>query len=319
MKLYIQSRSLDSDFTWIEVTSEAVHELLADPHANYETLMKYIDSGSPSILIARTSDDEIIVLAKKLPSQRRLRSGEPIRNSILAVFTIEESFKVGTFVSFIMGNDAINDSESQDIFNPLACQEINNCIVNGTDSKKFDVSRDLFQVVQRIIEHSTVIAPKVAEKNKDNRWETQVARNSKIRRSELAEELLRNSWSDSKSLQPIIPIIVVTGKQDVESLIAAGATRILTDLVPNEEWKIVEPDGLLNSRPNSKRTHQHDKPLEPDHKLIDESNQTLIFSSFVDAFSSKLQEKKVKVAKSIWTKLKKWGQNTETSADDGKS
>jgi hypothetical protein len=177
---------------------------------------------------------QLLLLVKGFISQRRDRRGRSIENNFLLIFDQKEERSVRVFAAMLL--PGIQDDQQIEYSSTHSkwLKQINRCIIDGSLGT-FHIDPTLLEVVNTIIkegEHQASSQRASAYPSK----EVALAMNSLQRREELADLLYEFPLPLRESQREIIPLVVVTGNEAPETLIRAGAWRILTLLSKYEHW-----------------------------------------------------------------------------------
>lgn len=244
MEIYVQSCGIAQEhgYCWLDENHNIV-----EAHSLVKKAKDLIESEAPSVVLARNSGELLLLVTGLKASQRKDYRGRPIRNSLAWI-----------------GQDTDKHTDEPTLRSIAACallgfleKDIDGAVKSGGE-KGFEVS---FEKIETLTKATT--NPAKSELLDSDKEKQKIGRTSDKLKRELASDLekyrLPRQEPEHKSdNQQFVPLVVVTGIQDEETLKKAGVWRGLSSLVDSnsENWEDMKSysnpahNGLFQFLPN---------------------------------------------------------------------
>jgi outer membrane murein-binding lipoprotein Lpp len=240
IKIYVQSCGVAQEhgYCWVDENQKIEEE--PDLVKKAKDL---IESEAPSVVLARNGDKLLLLVTGLKSSERRDYRGRTIRNSV-------------AWVGQDTDEPTLRSIAARALLGSLE-KEIDGAVKSGGE-KGFEVS---FEKIKTLTEATT--NPAKSELLDSDKEKQKIGRTSDKLKRELASDLekyrLPRQEPEHKSdNQQFVPLVVVTGIQDEETLQKAGVWRGLSSLVDSnsENWEDMKSysnpahNGLFQFLPN---------------------------------------------------------------------
>ena len=240
METYVQSGGVaqEHDYCWLDENHNIV-----EAHPLVKKAKDLIESEAFSVVLARNSDKLLLLVTGLKSSERRDYRGRTIRNSV-------------AWVGQDPDEPTLRSIAARALLGSLE-KEIDGAVKSGGE-KGFEVS---FEKIKTLTEATTNLAK--SELLESDKEKQKIGRTSDKLKRELASDLekyrLPRQEPEHKSdNQQFVPLVVVTGIQDEETLQKAGVWRGLSSLVDSnsENWEDMKSysnpahNGLFQFLPN---------------------------------------------------------------------
>ncbi|MBD1803863.1 hypothetical protein H6F98_00015 [Microcoleus sp. FACHB-SPT15] len=213
MDFYVQSCGVAQEhgYCWLDENQKIVEE----PDL-IKKVKNLIESEAPSVVLARDSDKLLLLVTGLKASHRTDYRGRTIRNSVAWV---DE-----------------DTSENERTLRALAARALRGSLGEGIDCAVDSRKETGFEVSFKKIQELTATAKAKKQQLPLEREKKQIKPTSKEDKKELAEELEEYCLPKPKSdNQQVVPLVVVTGIQDKETLENAGVWRGMSSLVTKDK------------------------------------------------------------------------------------
>lgn len=242
MEFYVQSRGVaqEHDYCWLDEN----HNII-EAHPLVKKAKDLIESEAPSVVLARNSGELLLLVTGLKSSERKDYRGRTIRNSV--AWIAQDTDENECTLRAIAARALLGSLET----------EIDGAVKSGGE-KGFEVS---FEKIKTLTKAKT--NPAKSELLDSDKEKQKIGRTSDKLKRELASDLekyrLPRQEPEHKSdNQQFVPLVVVTGIQDEETLQRAGVWRGLSSLVDSnsENWEDMKSysnpahNGLFQFLPN---------------------------------------------------------------------
>lgn len=219
MKIYVQSRGISQDYCWLNENQEIEEE----PDL-VKKVQNLIESEALSVVLARNSDNLLLLVTGLKSSERKDYRGRTISNSVA---WIAQDTEENECILLAIAAHALRDSLKKDI----------DSAVNSGGEKGFKVS---FEKIREL-----AVAPVEKQPLPWDKKKQEIKYASKENKEKLADELKAYCLPQHKSGL----LVVVTGIQDKETLEKAGVWRGMSNLVTKDKEE--NQQSQLNQSPKN--------------------------------------------------------------------
>lgn len=226
MEIYVQSRGIAQDYCWLDNDLNIVE---ADPLV--KQAKDLIESEAFSVVLARNNNKLLLLVTGLKSSKRKDYRGRTIRNSVA---WIAQDTEENECTLRAIAVHALRGSLKKDI---------DDAVKSGGE-KGFEVS---FKKIKTLTETTT--NPAKSELLGSDKEKPKIGRTSDKLKQELASDLEKYLLPKHKlDNQQFMPLVVVTGIQDEETLKKAGVWRGLSSLVDSnsQSWEDMKPYSISN-------------------------------------------------------------------------
>ncbi|BAY26982.1 hypothetical protein NIES2100_68020 [Calothrix sp. NIES-2100] len=226
MKIYVQSRGLEKDYNWV-TSKENNSEEISDNIFIISRAINLIDAQDFSVVLLRL-DDKLLLLVTGLLTQRQDINSRKIRNSIAWIGKNENEPQLRQLAALALKNE----------LEPKIDEAINNY------SGRFEVN---WNAIKQLIADETIQSEFLSAEEAQG----QIAINSKARKQELAEKLMKYRLPNEEGA-----LVIVTGIKSKEALEADVIWRGLSsDSRIQESWQHINKE--VNYPPNDNDHTSH--------------------------------------------------------------
>lgn len=254
MRAFVQASVKSRGFYW--VTAEDNAEVAdAYPQYGFRDCMSLVDAALPSLVIAAVPTDEnyekyklaLLILSLEERTENIYINIPPV--SLFLIFEPEEEASLRALAVALLS--PIGKAQKHYSHNAQVADQVNACIEksfrlvrrDGREMREdfFTVSADFFSSIDRIIETESrsVLRTEQAKFVRDYGF---VAKTSLTNQQELAAWLCENSLHLERSPASTLPLIVVTANKLPKKHVAAGAWRVMSNLVESDTWKALQTE-----------------------------------------------------------------------------
>jgi cell division protein FtsL len=228
IEIYVQSRGVAQEYGYCWVDD---HQNIVEADPLVKKAKDLIESEAFSVVLARNSDKLLLLVTGLKASERKDYRGRPIRNSVAWIGQDTDKHTDEPTLRSIAARALLGFLEKY----------IDGAVTSGGE-KGFEVS---FEKIKTLAEAAT--NPVKSELLDSDKEKQKIGRTSDKLKQELASDLEkyrlpRQEPEHTSDNQQFVPLVVVTGIQDEETLKEAGVWRGLSSLVDSnsQSWKEIK-------------------------------------------------------------------------------
>ncbi|MBD2125683.1 hypothetical protein NDI39_12560 [Microcoleus sp. ZQ-A2] len=239
MKIYVQSCGVaqEHDYCWLNESQNIVEE-----PGFVKQAKNLIQSEAHSVVMARNSDQLLLLVTGLKASGRKDYRGRPIRNSLACIGQawVDQPTDEQT------DEPTLRAIAARALLGTLE-KDIDDAVKSGGE-KGFEVSFEKLKTLTEAVKKTAkieCIAPN--EETNEDRQKKKIGRTSDKLKQELASDLEkyclpRQKTENKTDNQQVMPLVVVTGIQDEETLQNKKVWRGLSSLVDSnsQSWKEIK-------------------------------------------------------------------------------
>lgn len=250
MRVFVQASVKSRGYYWVTAEDSAEVEDVY-PNYGFRDCMSLVDAALPSLVTAAIPTEEnregyklaLLILGLQEQAENVYINIPP--TSLFLTFEPEEEAKLRALVVALLA-PTTNKVEKHYSHNAQVSKQVNACISksfrlvprNGREMREdfFTVSPDFFAAIEHIIKtkDNLVLKKEQAKFVTDFGF---VAKTSLSNQQALAAWLCENSLRLTTLPEQTRPLLVVTANKLPDKIVAAGAWRVMSNLVESEIWK----------------------------------------------------------------------------------